>query len=194
MNIQGLESSGSAQTPAQKPPVPPRSPEDTAALLKATYQALQSSQLPTVTAVSSQALEAILQEANASVAQSSQPQSPPAQHELAQQRAPWTTASEGDPADDVDLDRISDLEEEGEEEEFYEGADEPPNVGDNPDDYIQPRRKGRKVRLVIGKPPPSAQSAASSRAPVSQSHRGPGGATFEQVRAERRAFRSSAAQ
>jgi hypothetical protein len=198
--INGPDSSGTASAPAQKPPVPPRSPADIAALLQATYQALQSSQLPTVTAVSSQALEAILQEVNASVAQSqsqsSQPdpsQSPPDQHQLARQRVAWTTASEGDPTDDVDVGGISDLDVEGESEEFHEGADVPPNADDDPDDYIQPRRRGRKVKSVIGKPPQSAQSI-SSRAPVSQSHRGPGGATFEQVRAERRAFRSSAAQ
>ena len=176
-------------------PVPTRlmmtaqTPAALEALLKHAYQQLQGSNLPTLTSSSSDALEVILSEVRAA-----KPQGEPASTPVPDTDQPDLEASEfGDLQEQLKGpdDFMGNAEE---EEEFYEGSDRPPNPGDDPNDYIQPRHaKQARTTLPLSSsairktlasssvgrsfgPPAAAPKVSPS------SHRGPGG-NFAALRA-----------
>ena len=190
----------------QQQPAPPKSPEAIADLVRTVYVALQSSQLPGVTQVSSDALSAVLAEISAAqhapASQSSQPQSsanssePSAQTAVsdgaAQPRPRWGDNSpiDEDEENPEDLDDPEDQDPEGMEdvrsEPFVEGAGEPPYTGDDPTQFesegLYLSRRCRAGNKAISKSKVLSKFQSSGRS--DPSHRGPG--AFAAIRAAQR--------
>ncbi len=179
-----------------KPIQPPQNPGDIVNLLRTAYIALQSSQLPTVTSVSSSALQAVLAEVQQSVpvpaesGPTSMDQNPAADPPADQSSAPrvrW-----GDEADSMaDIGEDQDTFEEGPDEPFEEGAGEPPYPGESSADYIAPapRRAARsstRVLQAITKSKLSSKLLPQGQSASSSSHRGPGH-SFAALRAQQKA-------
>jgi hypothetical protein len=194
-------------TPAAQPGLqpskavqPPQNPGEIVDLLRTAYIALQSSQLPTVTSVSSSALQAVLAEVQQSVpvpaesGPTSTDQNSAADPQSAQSSAPrprW-----GDDADsmaDVGEDQDA-FEDDAAVEPFEEGAGEPPYPDEDSADYIAPgpRRAARsstRVLQAISKSKLSSKLLPQGPA-SSSSHRGPGH-SFAALRAQQKASAES---
>jgi hypothetical protein len=163
------------------------SPASLQLMLQRTYEALQASQLPTLSQVSSDALMAVLQEVKAAA--------PPAQSA----QAPPSASEPPVPDDEGDMEDIRGDAADPDEEEFIEGAGEPPYEGDSAEDF-EPAQRRRRLFVPRSSPKISQAIQASSvsrniqpqsdRAPPPPmpvgTHRGPG-ASFAALRAQQRA-------
>ena len=180
---------------------PPQGPSEIADLLRTAYLALQTSQLPGVTQVSSDALSAVLAEVSAAQ-QSLSSQSEPRPEQTADASSsagpsgPPKRPRWGDQTDDLEApeddeldfsglgEEMIDVGEEG-SEPFVEGAGRPPYESDDPDQYEQGElfvsRKCKQGLRAIGK----SKVLKKTQLRSDLSHRGPG--AFAALRAAQKA-------
>ncbi len=163
------------------------SPANLELMLQRAYKALQASQLPTLSQVSSDALMAVLQEVKAAAPQGQSGQAP-----LNASEPPVPDAA-GE-LDDVPVDDAC-----SEGEDFIEGAGEPPYEGDSVDDF-EPAPRRRRLHVPRSSPRIAQAIQNSSVCKVIQpqfdrslppplpvgTHRGPG-SSFAALRAQQRA-------
>ncbi len=190
----------------QQSPAPPQSPEAIADLIRTVYVALQSSQLPGVTQVSSDALSAVLAEISAAQ-QTKTSQSPPSEPTAdassssgpdgAASRPRWGDLPIGEEeqndedAFQYDAQDPEDMEEEP-AEPFIEGAGQPPYEGDDPSQFeregLYLTKRCRAGIKAVSQSKVLTKFQAPSRA--DPSHRGQG--AFAAIRAAQRQSRPKA--
>jgi hypothetical protein len=168
------------------------SPANLELMLQRAYEALQASQLPTLSQVSSDALMAVLQEVKAAAPQGQSKTAPPTASE-----PPVPNADEE--LEDVPLEDDPDGDACSDGEEFIEGAGEPPFEGDSVEDF-EPAPRRRRLHVPRSSPriAQAIQNSSVSRVIQPQfdrspppplpvgTHRGPG-SNFAALRAQQRA-------